>query len=166
MYSRGPSFFHYRGNSICPWASPTNTHPLVCGETPRMKASNNMNVWEAQNAAASTFASSATASTAAAQAAQITSFFQPEQTASTQPAPATAPPAAVDLTAAAAAGTATGANMTATASPHQQPVVHSLSAARTSTADESTRTTSQASQLVDLADQEPSAPVGTEERSM
>ena len=132
-----------------------------------METPNNMNVQAEQNAAASTSAPSTTASTAAAQAPQqITSFFEPAHTSSTQEAPATAPaPAAVDVTAA-AAGTATGANMTASASPHQQPVAGSLSAARTSTAaDESTRT-SQASQLVvDVVDQEPSTSVGTEERS-
>ena len=57
--------------------------------------------------------------------------------------------------------------MTAPASPHQQPVADSLSAARTSTAaDESTRT-SQASQpvVVDVVDQGCNTSVGTGERS-
>ena len=57
--------------------------------------------------------------------------------------------------------------MTAPASPHQQPVADSLSAARTSiAADESTHT-SQASQpvVVDVVDQGRNTSVGTGERS-
>ena len=81
-----------------------------------------MNVEGEQNASASAPASPTTASTAAVQQAlQITSFFQLERTSSTQATPATSPPAAAaDLPAAAVAGT----NMTAPASPHQQPVAH------------------------------------------
>ncbi|CAB1114337.1 unnamed protein product [Ectocarpus sp. CCAP 1310/34] len=55
--------------------------------------------------------------------------------------------------------------MTASASPQQQPVAGLMSAARLSTeADESTRS-SQASQLVDVVDEEPTTSAGTEERS-
>ena len=102
----------------------------MCGETPRMKTPNNMNVQAEQNAAASASAASTTASTAAAQAhQQITSFFGRAHTSSAQEAAAPAP-AAVDLTVAGAAGTTAGANMSASASPQQQPVAGSLSAAR------------------------------------
>ncbi|CAB1096096.1 unnamed protein product [Ectocarpus sp. CCAP 1310/34] len=146
-----------------PWAITHTTTAAVCGETLRMENPNNMNVQAEQNAAASTSAPSTTASTAAAQAPQqIASCFGPAHTCSTQEAPTPAP---ADLIAA-RAGTATGANMTASASPWQQPVALVLSAARMSiAADESTHT-SQASQLVvDVVDQEPSTSVGTEERS-
>ena len=97
-----------------------------------METSKDMNVEGEQNASASAPASPTTASTAAVQQApQITSFFQLERTSPTRETPATSPPAAAaDLPEAAAAGT----NMTAPASPHQQPVADSLSAARTSTA--------------------------------
>ena len=79
-----------------------------------------MKVEGEQNASASAPASPTTASTAAVQQApQITSFFQLERTSPTQATPATSPPAAADLPAAAA-----GTNMTAPASPHQQPVAH------------------------------------------
>lgn len=56
-----------------------------------------------------------------------------------RPLLAAAPLAAVGRTAAADCTAATGATFTATASPHQQPVADSLSAARTSTADKPTR---------------------------
>ena len=129
-----------------------------------METSKNMNVEGEQNASASAPASPTTASTAAVQQApQITSFCQLERTVPTQATPATSPPlAAADLPAAAA-----GTNMTAPASPHQQPVADSLSAARTSiAADESTHT-SQASQpvVVDVVDQGRNTSVGTGERS-
>ncbi|CAB1121158.1 unnamed protein product [Ectocarpus sp. CCAP 1310/34] len=123
-----------------------------------MEHSNNMNVQAQQNAAASTSAPSTTASTAAAQAPkEITSFFGPAHISSTQEAPTPAP---ADLTAA-RAGTATGVNMTASASPQQQPVALLLSAARMNTAPDESTHTSQASQLVvDVVDQEPSTSVG------
>ena len=138
----------------------TQHHTLCAEGTPRVETSKNMNVEGEQNASASAPASPTTASTAAVQQApQITSFFQLARTSPTQATPATSPPpAAADLPAAAA-----GTNMTAPASPHQQPVADSLSAARTSTAaDESTRI-SQASQpvVVDVVDQGRNTSVGT-----
>ncbi|CAB1102945.1 unnamed protein product [Ectocarpus sp. CCAP 1310/34] len=140
-----------------------------------MQTPKNMNMQAEQSVAGTTgstpapsTAASATASTVAAQAPQQMTFFGPAHSSSTREAPPAgtlAPAAAVDLTAAEGAGAATGANMTASASPQQQPVAGLMSAARSSTeADESTRS-SQASQLVDVVDEEPTTSAGTEERS-
>ena len=76
IYSRAPSFFITRGDSICPCALriiTQTTTTAVCGGTPRMQTPKNMNVQAEQSVAGttgSTPAPSTTASAAAAQAPQ------------------------------------------------------------------------------------------------